>query len=156
VKRTPGLAREVVQAGHAVGNHTYWHQSLGDADAPTVRSTVGGTNRAIERATGVTPVWFRPPWGQLSAEGRTELRAMKMRSALWTVDPQDWRPKARASGIARETVKAVEPGAVILLHDGGGDRAETIKALPWIIDGLRERGYEFVTLEEMDRVRSRW
>jgi peptidoglycan/xylan/chitin deacetylase (PgdA/CDA1 family) len=79
-----------------------------------------------------------------------------MRPALWTVDPQDWRPSATAYQIAQATVSAARPGAVILLHDGGGDRAETIKALPWIIDGLRERGYEFVTLEEMDRVRSRW
>jgi peptidoglycan/xylan/chitin deacetylase (PgdA/CDA1 family) len=156
VKRSPGLAREVAEAGHAIGNHTYGHRNLADATAKDVRTTVGGANRMIRRATGVTPVWFRAPWGQLSADGRKELKRMKMRPALWTVDPQDWRPGMTADEIARATIKAARPGAVILLHDGGGDRTQTVKALPKIIDGLRARGYEFVTLEEMERVRSSW
>lgn len=156
VKATPALARQVAQEGHAIGNHTYRHVRLDTATPEQVHSEIAVTNKAIAAATGVTPVWFRAPGGRLSPGVFAELKRVGMRSALWTVDPQDWRGGARADGIARAVIAGTRPGSVILLHDGGGDRSETIKALPMIIDGLRERGYQFVTLEEMEKVKASW
>lgn len=79
-----------------------------------------------------------------------------MRSALWTVDPQDWRDSRTADDIVAQVVGAVHPGAIVVLHDGGGDQTETIKALPRIIDALRAQGYQFVTLDDLDFVKSAW
>jgi peptidoglycan/xylan/chitin deacetylase (PgdA/CDA1 family) len=70
------------------------------------------------------------------------------RVVRWDVDPSDWR-KPTAGVIARRVVKAARPGAVVLLHDGGGDRNSTIAALPEIIRQLKEQGYRFVTLDEL-------
>ena len=156
VKAMPDIARQVVAEGHAVGNHTYRHVHLDSAPPKQVQSEIVGTNRIIAKVTGATPVWFRAPGGRVSPAVFAELKRNGMKSALWTVDPQDWRDNAQASAISRAVVAAAKPGSVILLHDGGGDQTETIKALPWIIDGLRERGYQFVTLEEMERVKASW
>ncbi len=71
-----------------------------------------------------------------------------MRVVRWDVDPQDWR-KPPAWKLARETISAVRPGSVVLLHDGGGDRTSTINALTTIIRKLDAQGYTFVTLDEM-------
>lgn len=156
VKAMPDIARRVVAEGHAVGNHTFRHVHLDSAEPKQVRSEIVSTNRIIAQATGVDPVWFRAPGGQVAPAVFAELKRHGMKSALWNVDPQDWRDNVRASAISRAVVGAARPGSVILLHDGGGDQTETIKALPWIIDGLRERGYQFVTLEEMERVKASW
>jgi peptidoglycan/xylan/chitin deacetylase (PgdA/CDA1 family) len=86
----------------------------------------------------------------------SEIRRLGMRTALWTVDPADWRDDVAASTVVSNVLKAARPGAVILLHDGGGSQSQTIAALPHIIDGLRAQGYEFVTLDELPSVRSRW
>jgi peptidoglycan/xylan/chitin deacetylase (PgdA/CDA1 family) len=156
VKARPDLARRVVDSGHAVGNHTYHHVHLTSADAKVVASEISGTNRLIAQTTGVTPTWFRAPGGFISPLVFAELKREGLRSALWTVDPQDWREGLRSYEIADGVVAATRPGSVILLHDGGGDQRETITALPWIIDLLRAKGYEFVTLDELGRVRATW
>jgi peptidoglycan/xylan/chitin deacetylase (PgdA/CDA1 family) len=156
VKAHPEIARRVVRAGHAVGNHTFRHTLLGSAPPGIVRREIRRADQAITRATGVTPRWFRAPAGELSPEVFRELRRDGLRSALWTVDPHDWGEGVKAATIARRVIAAARPGAIILLHDGGGDRRETVRALPRIIDGLRSKGYEFVTLDELGRVRSSW
>jgi peptidoglycan/xylan/chitin deacetylase (PgdA/CDA1 family) len=79
-----------------------------------------------------------------------------MRSALWTIDPQDWREGVTPEDLAWSVIAAAHPGAIVVLHDGGGNQATTIAALPMIIDGLRAYGYEFVTLDEMPEVRAGW
>lgn len=156
VKLTPGLARSVAEAGHAIGNHTYGHPRLDKIPTSRVQQEIAGTNGIIRSVTGVRPQWFRAPGGHLDDRVSTVLRAEGLHSALWTVDPQDWRDDATADSIAAQVLSGVRPGAVVLLHDGGGDQSATIDALPRIIDGLRAQGYQFVTLDELQIVRSVW
>lgn len=156
VKRRPDIARRVADAGHAVGNHTYHHADLTGLETSTIRSEIAGANKMITRATGKKVTWFRPPMGQIDNRVYADLRGRKMRPVLWTVDPQDWRDDSKASQIERDVLAAVRPGSVILLHDGGGDQRETIKALPRIIRRLRARGYDFVLLDDLGSVRARW
>lgn len=156
VERMPAATRAVASAGHAIGNHTYWHVRLDDATPAAIEWEIRSTNRAVERVTGTRPRWLRPPCGSLDAEAVGSIASSGMACALWTVDPQDWRGDKSAEAIADAVVGSVRPGAVVVLHDGGGDRAATIAALPVIIDRLRAAGYEFVTLDELPSVRSSW
>ena len=88
---------------------------------------------------------LRPPYGAYDDGVVERLSARGLHTVLWTVDPQDWaRPGTDA--IVRRTMDQLRPSAVILLHDGGGDRSQTVAALPRILDGLRERGYRVVPL----------
>ena len=156
VERMPAATRAVARAGHAIGNHTYWHARLDDATPAAIEWEVRSTNHAVERVTGTRPRWLRPPCGSLDAEAASSITSSGMACALWTVDPQDWRADTSAEAIADAVVGSVRPGAIVVLHDGGGDRAATIAALPAIIDRLRAAGYEFVTLDELPSVRSSW
>lgn len=156
VKRKPDVARRVAAAGHLIGNHTYHHADLTSLPPGKIKSEIAGTNRMITRATGKKVTWFRPPMGRVDPRVYSELKRQKMRPVLWTVDPQDWRDGMKAADIERAVVSAVKPGSVILLHDGGGDRREMIKALPRIIRILQARGYDFVLLDDLDSVKARW
>lgn len=146
--RAPTLARRVAAEGHLVGNHTYGHLILTRSPSTVVSRQIAEGQRAVIRATGHTPHWFRPPGGGVSPTVYGVSRAWKLRFALWDVDPADWRRRP-SRFIARDVVAAARPGSVVLLHDGGGDRAQTINALPAIIKGLRAKGYTLVTLDGM-------
>lgn len=156
VERAPDLARAIVAAGHLVGNHTYWHVNLSRVQPETAVAEIEGTNQIIQAATGVRPTWIRAPGGYLGGHAQAYMAQCGMRHALWTVDPQDWHAEATPEQIAWAVISTAHPGAVIVLHDGGGDQANTIAALPMIIDGLRQNGYEFVTLDELPEVRAAW
>ena len=93
-------------------------------------------------------MWFRPPYGAINAKVWKVARSSKVRVALWSVDTRDWtRPGVKT--IVRRGTRGVRKGAIILMHDGGVDRSQTIKALPQIIAKFKKRGYVFVTLQEL-------
>ena len=156
VKAAPDVARRVYESGHLLGNHSFRHRRFDEVSADAMRSEIRRANAEIQAATGVAPRWFRAPGGHMTEAAYSEIRQLGMRTALWTVDPADWRDDVAASTVVSNVLKAAKPGAVILLHDGGGSQSQTIAALPHIIDGLRAQGYEFVTLDELPSVRSRW
>ena len=148
VQRAPSLAKRVVDEGHVVGNHSQNHVMLGTAQARTVIYEMTTGEATIKRYTGVEPVWFRAPGGSVSPLVKAQAKALGERMVGWGVDPGDWmRPPSRF--IVQRVVGATRPGVTILLHDGGGDRAQTINALPEIIRQLRAQGYTFVTLDEL-------
>lgn len=149
VKREPKLAKRIVDEGHAIGNHTYHHIDLTGATPEVLKRELDGESDMVRWMTGVTPKWFRPPMGKIDGPAYKAIKAAGLRPVLWTVDPQDWRKGAEAGNIAKSVIAAAKPGSVILLHDGGGDRAQTIKALPWIIHELKKKGYEFVLLDDL-------
>jgi len=148
VQRAPDLARRVVAEGHVVGNHTQSHTLLARAPLARIRYEMATGETVIKRYTGVEPTWFRAPGGSVSPAVKAQAKALGERMAGWGIDPGDWkRPPARF--IVQRVVAAARPGAIILLHDGGGDRKQTIDALPAIIGQLKAQGYTFVTLDEM-------
>ncbi len=153
VRLSPALVERTVREGHEVGNHTVTHRRIfgSDVGRVRVRREVRGGQTIIEAATGVRPRWFRPPGGVVNGVIVDEARRAGMQVVLWDVDPVDWgRPGA--GRIVERVVSAVRPGSVVLLHDGGGDRTQTVQALTWIIRKLKGDGYTFVTLEELARV----
>ena len=128
----PTLALRVRAEGNAIGNHTYDHADL---------TKLSAAKRTWELANGVAARCVRPPYGATDAKVRAAIRARGAREVLWTVDTWDWTLPGAAKIFARASGPAVHNGSIVLMHDGGGDRAETVAALPAIIQALHHRGY---------------
>lgn len=141
------LVRQMLADGHMVANHSWSHPNM-SAGGPGASSQLSSTNAAIRRATGFTPCLFRPPYGGTGADLVRRTRAQGMTSILWSVDPLDWRSPGSGSIVSR-VVSGAGPGAIILSHDGGGPRGQTLAALPGIVKGLKRKGYDFVTVNEL-------
>jgi peptidoglycan/xylan/chitin deacetylase (PgdA/CDA1 family)/sulfur carrier protein ThiS len=148
VERYPELVRRELRAGMAVGNHSYGHPNSPPFDELPIARIRDETARggAALAAAGVHAELFRPPGGAYSLEVVRAANALGERVVLWSVDPTDWRPGTTARQIARRVLRAVEPGSIVLLHDGGGDRSATARALPRIIEGIRKKGLRLVSV----------
>jgi peptidoglycan-N-acetylglucosamine deacetylase len=141
----PALTRRAHLAGNGVQNHTWSHPDLRTVSAATFNSQVLRTDTVIRAQTGYTPRCLRPPYGAVNTTVRTRAAALNKKLVLWSVDPRDWS-RPGSSVIARRVLDNVRPGSVVLLHDGGGDRSQTVAALPTIIRHLKARGFTFATL----------
>jgi peptidoglycan/xylan/chitin deacetylase (PgdA/CDA1 family) len=140
VERYPELVRHELAAGMAVGSHSYSHpQPFDRLPAARVRDEITRGRRTLG-PLGVHPVGFRPPGGAASPAVTAAAKGLGERTVLWSVDPADWQPGVVADQLVWRVLAAVRPGAIVLLHDGGGDRSATVAALPAIIDGLRRLG----------------
>jgi peptidoglycan/xylan/chitin deacetylase (PgdA/CDA1 family) len=146
--------RRELADGNAVGNHTWAHPNVsggGSFAADQLRRTT----RAVRAATGYSPCLFRAPYGAVSGALFAVARAHGMLTIGWNVDPMDWsRPGADA--IYSRVVGAVQRESIVIMHDGGGPRNQTVAALPRIIATLRARGYRLVTVPELLRLRPRY
>lgn len=138
----------IAEQGHLLGNHTWSHPFLPDLTAAQLREQIAATNAVCPTADGNVSRFFRPPYGSRTPEVLEWLADSGVVVTLWDVDPGDWaRPGAEA--IASRVLAQVQPGSIVLLHDGGGDRSQTAEALPVIIEGLLERGYHFTTIDRL-------
>ncbi|MFD1949644.1 polysaccharide deacetylase family protein [Sphingomonas arantia] len=157
----PALLNDIVAAGSEIGNHSYTHPNLALESARGTRLELNATQRLIEAYTGRSTRLFRAPYfGDAEPTTRDELDpvlAAQQDGYLNVglhVDPNDWQ-RPGADSIVNQVVTQVgndsaeQSAQVILLHDGGGDRAQTVAALPRIIDTLRARGYRFVPVSEL-------
>lgn len=148
VRKYPDLARRLAAAGHLVGSHTENHQNLLFCGASRSLDEITRGHDTLAAALGQASDWFRPPWGFRSPRTLRQLRQLRLQTALWTYDPRDWqRPSPRT--LTARVVDNAAPGAIVLLHDGGGDRSATVKALPEIIARLKGHGYKLVRLDQM-------
>ncbi|MEV4639356.1 transglycosylase domain-containing protein [Actinoplanes sp. NPDC049548] len=142
VQRFPELVRRIAAEGHALCNHSWKHDDLGAMPAAAARADIQRADDAIAAADpGVTVPYFRAPygsWGASAGEG-TRLGHTPL---SWDVDPDDWlRPGARV--IADRIEKQLRPGSVVLVHDGGGDREQTVAALRELLPRLKADGWRF-------------
>ncbi|MEV6416892.1 polysaccharide deacetylase family protein [Kribbella sp. NPDC051718] len=142
VRKYPSVTRKVHLQGHSVQNHTYSHPDLRKVSAATFRSQVQSADRYIRAQTKVQPRCLRPPYGGVNPTVRRRAAALGKTIRLWTVDPRDWS-RPGTSIITRRVLSSVRNGSTILLHDGGGNRSQTVAALPTILRTLKARGYTF-------------
>jgi len=137
------LVRQVLREGHTLCDHTENHDEHLPADrTAAARLEIARGAEALIRATGVHPVWFRAPGGEWSPAVERIVGEEGMVPLKWTVDPRDWE-RPRASVIAARVLLGARPGSIILLHDGGGDRAGTVAALRYLLVNLPRLGLTF-------------
>ncbi len=146
LQKNPEIAQKVVADGHAIGNHT-WQHLMDDVDQATATQEINSTAQLIYETTGVKTNLFRPPGGNLTGQMAPYARGQNDIITMWSVESQDYYVSAPI--IVDNVLSKVQPGSIVLMHDGGGDRSETVKALPQIISALKRQGYQFVTLPQL-------
>lgn len=140
----PSMVRAVAESGHLIANHTWNHADLTNAPASTVRSQLEQTSDTIEAISGHRPTLYRAPYGAWSAQALASAKQLGMRPLDWSVDPRDWS-RPGTSRIVQNILTNTRTGSIILEHDGGGDRSQTVAALSIVLPRLIDAGYNFVT-----------
>ncbi|HEY0470804.1 MAG TPA: polysaccharide deacetylase family protein [Kribbella sp.] len=143
VTKHPELTRRVHQRGHSVQNHTWSHVDLRKLSWAAFRDQIQTTDEAITAQTGETPRCLRPPYGGMNSLVTKRTTTLGKKVELWSVDSRDWKRPGTAA-IVNRVLAGARNGSVILMHDGGGNRSQTIAALPTILKTLKARGYAFL------------
>ncbi|MCC9710844.1 polysaccharide deacetylase family protein [Streptomyces sp. MNU76] len=134
------LLREMADDGHAVGNHTWSHPLLTTLSRSRVHTEMARTSEIIEKAYGEPPLWFRAPYGAWNRAAFRFGAELGMEPLGWTVDTLDWR-RPGAHSIAQRVADGAGPGVVVLSHDAGGDRSQSVAALRDYLPELLDSGY---------------
>jgi peptidoglycan/xylan/chitin deacetylase (PgdA/CDA1 family) len=145
VDASPGLAAEVVAAGHEVGVHAYEHTSMLRRSGRSARVEITRTRDRLADVTGAEPVWFRPPYGIVSGGALRAARELGLRTELWTAWGRDWRPVATPETVVADLRKGRLAGGTVLLHDSDctsapGSWRSALGALPRLADELAAQG----------------
>jgi len=154
-ERYPALVRRIVEEGHEIGNHTYYHPNLALCWPEHIRLELNATQLLLETITGRATTLFRPPYAADTQPAQlSELTPLQIAQdlnylvVLENIDPQDWA-KPGADLILQRVKQQRRDGSIILLHDAGGDRSQTVEALPRILDWLHTRGDSVVPLSTL-------
>ncbi len=143
----PQLQREV-DLGMTVGDHTADHANLTQLSPRDQRRQIVDDATEIRSYGAPYPRLFRPPYGAFDQTTKQLLARQRMLAALWSVDSEDYTQPG-VDAIVRNVVDAVRPGSIVLMHDGGGDRSQTLAAVPKIVAELRRAGYRFVSVPRL-------
>jgi len=146
----PGIVRAAYRGGNVIGNHSYSHYHLNRLAGEEIEAQLAKTSETIRRIIGVYPLLFRPPYGACSAGSVRVAKNLHLKTIMWNAMVDDYHvDRTTSEKIAYTILKLVHPGAIIGLHDGGGNREKTVEALQIIINVLRSQGYEFLTIPEL-------
>lgn len=137
-----------INSGDVIGDHTETHPMMAQLSPHDQYNELFEQMAQIEVTGGRRPRLFRPPYGSFNATTFRELHHLHLLMVLWSVDTGDYTLPGTAA-IVERALAGAKPGAIILMHDAGGDRSETIAALPAIVAGLRKRGLEPVTVPQL-------
>ena len=152
IEAFPAIARQVVEAGHEVGNHTYIHfdyHKAKNAAPQRLAHELAQTEAALQRAAGIHTRVVRMPYGYYNRTWLLPtLKEQGYALVHWSFG-SDWHVKEPADQMIREYVAHAKPGAVFLFHDGGRHREKTLQAVTAVVDALEKEGYRFIPTEEM-------
>lgn len=142
------IVRKIVREGHAIGNHGQDHAHMAQLSMEGQADQIDAVTDRLRRTGVEPPRTFRPPYGSFNQETLDLLERKGMLMVLWSIDTTDYAQPG-ADAIVTRTLDEVQPGSVILMHDAGGDRTQTIEALPKILRGLKQRNLSPVTVPEL-------
>ena len=153
IDTAPELVKRMAAEGHIVGNHTLHHPDMsGIADKSAVAAEVNGLEEKYTALTG-QPMqkFYRPPQGKFSEENLRQAQELGYTTVFWSLAYVDWYTDNQPTDeqAFSKLLPRIHNGAIVLMHDGGGDRSQDVEALPGIIDDLKKQGYEFVTIEQL-------
>ncbi len=147
VKNYPDLTKRIVTDGHIIANHT-WHHWYHQMNPQVAAYEIDNTTDIIYKTTGVKTSLFRPPGGNMRNGVAAYAKSNKYAVIMWSSDSMDYS-RPGVPRLINNIFREAKPGGIVLMHDGGGDRSHTVKALPEIISRFRKQGYEFVTVPEL-------
>ncbi|MET9324689.1 polysaccharide deacetylase family protein [Streptomyces sp. NPDC003038] len=136
------LLRRMVAEGHVIGNHTWTHPLIPKLSRPGLASEIGRTSEVVQRSVGQAPVWFRAPYGAWNRAAFEIGAELGMEPLAWTVDSLDWKEPGTTAIVSR-VLKGAGPGVIVLSHDAGGNRSQSVQALSAYLPQLLARGYRF-------------
>lgn len=148
VKAHPEIAKRIVAEGHEVGDHTMTHPTLTDLTPEEAYNEIESGYQTIISTTGTVPLYFRSPKGLTTDYAQSAASSLGMKEILWTVTIEN-RNAPTSEEMANRVLNKIQPGYIILLHDGRLDRTKTVKALPLLLDGLKEKGYKVISLTDL-------
>lgn len=148
VRNYPDLAKAITDQGSQLLSHTTNHLQLPTLDQATLHEELDSGFALLKDAAGVETTMIRPPYGEFTANTWLLSQGKVSVSVLWSMDSEDWKLPG-ANTIADNSTAGLLAGGIILMHDGGGNRDQDLEALPIIIERLKERGFEFVTISEL-------
>lgn len=134
------LVRAIAEEGHTIGNHSWTHPLVTKLSRAGVRDELGATSEVIEKITGAAPLWYRAPYGAWNRNSFEIGAALGMEPMAWTVDTLDWTEPG-VGIIVRRVREGAAPGVVVLSHDAGGDRSQSVDALRRYLPELLDDGY---------------
>ncbi|MER7825691.1 MULTISPECIES: polysaccharide deacetylase family protein [unclassified Streptomyces] len=134
------LLRRMVDEGHVIGNHTWTHPLIPQLSRPALASEIGRTSEVVQQAVGEAPLWFRAPYGAWNRAAFEIGAELGMEPLAWTVDSLDWTEPGTPTIISR-ILDGAAPGVVVLSHDAGGNRSQSVQALSSYLPQLLARGY---------------
>lgn len=149
-EKYPAIAKSLVREGHEIGNHTYTHVNLEEVKTETITEELTKTQDIIFNLTGLKPILFRPPYLRYLNNYDATIKAVNLINCsiiLCTYSTGDYRMPGVNSII--QSASKMSNGEILLLHDGGGDRSQTVEALDRIIQSYKQKGFEFVTISEL-------
>lgn len=147
VKNYPDLVKRVVTDGHTIANHT-WHHWYHYMNPQTAAYEIDNTTNLIYKITGVKTSLFRPPGGMMHNGVAAYARNSKYAIIMWSSDSVDYS-RPTVPKLINNVFREAKPGGIVLMHDGGGNRSQTVQALPEIISRFRKQGYKFVTIPDL-------
>jgi peptidoglycan/xylan/chitin deacetylase (PgdA/CDA1 family) len=147
-KKHPEIIKRIHAEGHDIGNHTFKHVGGQNVTGEIAEKEISNTDKAVKAACGVSPKFFRPPFGFFNYRYFAVAEQLGYKSILWTIDVGDWN-KISSTEIEARLVPKVKGGYIILLHDGGENREPLIDALPVIIEKLKAKGFKFEKLSKI-------
>lgn len=134
------LLREMIDDGHVVGNHSWSHPLIPSLPPSRIRDELGRTSEVIEQVLGAPPLWYRAPFGAWNKHSFEIGAQLGMEPLAWTVDSLDWQSPGTGA-IVRRVLDGAGPGVVVLSHDAGGARSQSVAALRRYLPSLIDAGY---------------
>ncbi|MCR4441994.1 MAG: polysaccharide deacetylase family protein [Peptococcaceae bacterium] len=156
VEKFPAILVREAREGHTVGNHMYTHSRVDKLSLEALIDDLRRADQLIYNLSGTRPHFFRPPDGYYDEKIVAAAEALNYQVVIWTwsQDTRDWS-NISARTISERVLQNARPGDIILMHDQGGDRSNTLEALKLILPGLLEKGYKPVTLDELVESRAK-
>jgi peptidoglycan/xylan/chitin deacetylase (PgdA/CDA1 family) len=148
VAEYPNIVRQEYKQENIVANHSWSHPVLTHYSAQEIQTQLTSTTNIIQATIGVRPTFFRPPYGAVNDSVLAQARNLHYTTVMWDGTAEDWSLPG-VNAIVSKTLSYAHNGAILLLHDGGGNRAQTVAALPIIITNLKSRGFKFVTIQQL-------
>lgn len=148
VGRNKQLIQRIEAEGHEVGIHSWGHASYTGLSDGGIRSDLARCQAVLDPLLTRPVRWVRPPYGAVNSRVRAAINGAGYHVAMWSVDPRDWTTPG-SSVVASRVLSGARDGAVVVMHDGGGNRAGTVAAMRTVIPALQKRGFELVTMSEL-------